>query len=84
MTDWIADPQLSAEEKIARFEALDPEPTRGPRDEAPALWRVQDSTSIVTTRPTAARVECRVWDLSSSMAPGAYDPSVSGHAPATA
>lgn len=30
MTDWIGDPTLSVEQKLARFEALGPEPTRGP------------------------------------------------------
>lgn len=30
MTDWIGDPDLTAEQKLARFEALSPELTRGP------------------------------------------------------
>ncbi|MFT4262061.1 MAG: DUF1508 domain-containing protein [Nocardioides sp.] len=30
MADWIADPELTREEKIARFSALGPEPTTGP------------------------------------------------------
>lgn len=30
--DWIGDPGLSAEEKLERFEGLDPKPTRGPKD----------------------------------------------------
>lgn len=31
MSDWIGDPNLSREEKLARFEALAPEPTSAPR-----------------------------------------------------
>jgi hypothetical protein len=29
-TDWLADPTLSREEKLARFDALHPHPTHGP------------------------------------------------------
>jgi hypothetical protein len=29
--DWVDDETMSAEETIRRFEALNPEPTRGPR-----------------------------------------------------
>lgn len=29
--DWVDDDEMSADETIARFEALDPEPTIGPR-----------------------------------------------------
>lgn len=31
--DWISDPDLSAEEKVARWEALDPTTTRGPEED---------------------------------------------------
>lgn len=31
MTDWIEDPNLSLADKLARFESLGPELTRGPR-----------------------------------------------------
>lgn len=30
MTDWIGDPNLSVDEKLARFKMLKPKPTRGP------------------------------------------------------
>lgn len=30
MKDWISDPDLSREDKLARFEALGPEPTKRP------------------------------------------------------
>lgn len=30
MSDWISDPNLTREEKLARFEALGPEPTKQP------------------------------------------------------
>ncbi len=29
--DWVDDETMSAEETLRRFEALNPEPTRGPR-----------------------------------------------------
>lgn len=29
--DWVDDETMSAEETLGRFEALNPEPTRGPR-----------------------------------------------------
>lgn len=43
--DWVDDDSLSAEETMARFEALSPEPTRGP------VWhRFQISTRVDATR----------------------------------
>lgn len=37
MSDWISDPDLSREEKLARFESLAPEPTKAPDEVRGAL-----------------------------------------------
>lgn len=40
MTDWIADPALTREEKIARFMALGPELTTGPASDRGARFEI--------------------------------------------
>jgi uncharacterized protein YegP (UPF0339 family) len=40
VTDWIADPELSREEKIARFMALGPELTAGPMADRGARFEI--------------------------------------------
>lgn len=61
--DWIDDPNLSSEEKLARFRALGPEPTRGPSSLVtvftPTLTGV-DAQERLTLNRTIAGVTVRV------------------------
>ncbi|WP_300677562.1 YegP family protein [Nocardioides sp.] len=40
VTDWIADPDLTSEEKLARFQALGPQSSTGPADRHGARFEV--------------------------------------------
>lgn len=61
MTDWISDPNLSAEEKLARFEELEPVALRGPTNELLMPCAVLPDTSLTAVSATEETAPLRPY-----------------------